>query len=60
MRRLALQSDELREIAQARLVDEAEVALAPPGYNLKIQHMPTSRPHKNFKFQLLRCRQGDG
>ena len=35
----------------------AEIELAPPGYNLKIEQAPTPHPARSFKFRLLRRHQ---
>ena len=35
----------------------ADIGLAPPGYNLKVQQTPTPHPAKSFRFHLLRRRE---
>ena len=35
----------------ATLLHRADIALAPPGYRLKIQQAPVPRPADNFKIQ---------
>jgi cytochrome P450 len=44
----------------AILLHHLEISLAPPDYQLKINHNATSRPADSFKFRIVRRRQSEG